>query len=229
MIRNLPGDHRLNHAERAIETFKNHFIAILYGTDSGKQDVMTLNMCPPSQINPKLSAYQQVWGNFDFNKTPLAPPGCKVVVHEIAMVRGAWACHGIVGYYVGPAMKHYRNYNSYIPETRGFRTTNTLEFFPKKVKMPTTSTIDRLARATEDLLEILQQPHPATPFLQQGTIVNDAMKQLAKIFSPPNRNETAMAAPSPRVLETYISAPRVDANNNNNNNSSRSIAKQSKD
>jgi hypothetical protein len=30
-----PGDHRLNHAERAIQTFKNHFIAILYGTDSG--------------------------------------------------------------------------------------------------------------------------------------------------------------------------------------------------
>jgi hypothetical protein len=29
-----PGDHRLNHAERAIQTFKNHFISILYGTDS---------------------------------------------------------------------------------------------------------------------------------------------------------------------------------------------------
>jgi hypothetical protein len=41
--------------------------------------------------------------------------------------------------------------------------------------MPTTSTTDRLERATEDLVEILQQTHPATPFLQQGTIVNDAM------------------------------------------------------
>jgi hypothetical protein len=29
-----PGDHRLNQAERAIQTFKNHFISILYGTDS---------------------------------------------------------------------------------------------------------------------------------------------------------------------------------------------------
>ncbi|OEU07083.1 hypothetical protein FRACYDRAFT_198400 [Fragilariopsis cylindrus CCMP1102] len=69
-----PGDHRLNHAERAIQTFKNHFIAVLYGCDSTfpakqwdriiKQAVMTLNMCRPSRINPKLSAYQQVWGNF---------------------------------------------------------------------------------------------------------------------------------------------------------------------
>jgi hypothetical protein len=29
-----PGDHQLNHAERAIQTFKNHYISILYGTDS---------------------------------------------------------------------------------------------------------------------------------------------------------------------------------------------------
>jgi hypothetical protein len=158
-------------------------------------------------------------GNFDFNKTPLAPPGCKVVVHERAMERGAWACHGIVGYYIEPAMHHYRNYTSYIPETRGIRTTNTLEFFPDKVDMPTTSTADRLARATEDLVEILQQPHPATPFMQQGTVINDAMKQLSKIFSPPTQVETAMAVPTPRVLEPAAAAPRVGENNNNNNNS----------
>jgi hypothetical protein len=94
-------------------------------------------MCRPSRINPQLFAYQQVWGNFDFNKTPFAPPGCKVVVHERAMERGAWACHGVVGYYIGPATNHNRNHNSYIPETRGIQTTNTLEFFPEKVDMPT--------------------------------------------------------------------------------------------
>ena len=208
-----PGDHRLNHAERAIQTFKNHFISVLYGADSSfpakqwdrllKQAVMTLNMCRPSRINPKLSAYQQVWGNFDFNKTPLAPPGCKVVVHERAMERGAWACHGIVGYYIGPALKHYRNYKSYIPETKGVRTTNTLEFFPEKVDMPTTSTTDRLARATEDLVAILQAEHPATPYLQQGTAVNDAMEQLTKIFSPPNREITGTPATTQRVLIRY--------------------------
>jgi hypothetical protein len=225
-----PGDHQLNHAGRAIQTFKNHFIAILYRADSSfsakqwhriiKQAVMALNMCRPSRINPKLSAYQQVWGNFDFNKTPLAPLGCKVVVHERAMERGAWACHGIVGYYIGPAMKHYRNYNSYIPETRGIQTTNTIEFSPEKVEVPTTSTTDRLARVTEDLFAIRQQHHPATPFLQQGTIVNDAIKQSTKIFSPQNREITENPATTPRVLETAAAAPRVDENNNNNNNNS---------
>ena len=57
--------------------------------------------------------------------------------------------------------------------------------------MPTTATTDQLARAMEDLVEILQAPQPATLFLQQGTVINDAMEQLTKIFTPPNRNETA--------------------------------------
>jgi hypothetical protein len=48
-----------------------------------------------------------------------------------------------------------------------------------------------LAGATEDLFVILQATHLATPFLQQGTVINDAMEQLTKIFTPPNRNETA--------------------------------------
>ena len=89
---------------------------------------------------------------------------------------------------------------------------------PDKVDMPTTSTADRLARATENLVDILHQPHPATPFLQQGTVVNDAMEQLSKIFSPPNRVETAMAVPTPRVLEPAVTAPRVSENSNNNHN-----------
>ena len=29
-----------------------------------------------------------------------APPGCKNVVSEGPMERGAWACHGVVGYYI---------------------------------------------------------------------------------------------------------------------------------
>jgi hypothetical protein len=210
-----PGDHRLNHAERAIQTFKNHFISILYGTDSSfpanqwcrliRQAVMTLDMCRASRINPKLSAYQQIWGNFDFNRTPMAPPGCKVIVHERALKRGAWASHGIAGFYIRPAMHHYRNYKAYITETRGIRTTNTIEFFPDKVDMPTTSSDDRLAAATEDLVAALKNPHPPIPFLDQGTVTNDAIKKLQSIYLSPRKDDTS----SPRVLNKAVSVPRV--------------------
>ena len=110
-------DHRTNPAERAVQTFKKHFISILYGADPTfpanqwdrliPQAVMTLNMLRPSRINPKISAYNQVWGNFDFSKTPLAPPGCKVIVHESPEARESFAPHGKIGYYIAPAMNHY--------------------------------------------------------------------------------------------------------------------------
>ena len=82
---------------------------------------MTLNILRPSQINPKLSAYNQVWGNFDFNKTPLAPPGCKVVVHESADKRDSFGYHGKEGFYYGWSPNHYRNVNCWIKETGGMR------------------------------------------------------------------------------------------------------------
>ena len=56
--------------------------------------------------------------------------------------------------------------------------------------MPKTSSEDRLARATEDLVEILQQSHPPTPFLDQGTKTNDEIQELQKIFKPRQKQTT---------------------------------------
>ena len=49
-------------------------------------------MLQPSRINPNLSAYMQIWGNFDFNKTPLTPIGCKAIIHIDQKIEE----HGIV-------------------------------------------------------------------------------------------------------------------------------------
>lgn len=83
--------HRRNAAERAIRTFKNHFIAGLCSVDKNfplhlwdkmlPQAELTLNLLRGSRINPKLSAHAQMNGHFDFNRTPLAPPGIRVLVH----------------------------------------------------------------------------------------------------------------------------------------------------
>jgi hypothetical protein len=107
-----PHIHRRNLAERAISTFKYHFIAGLASVDSNfplhlwwrliPQVTMTLNLLRQSRINPKLSAYAQLEGNFDYNKTPLAPLGIKVVIHEKCGARRTWAPHGVDGWYLGP-------------------------------------------------------------------------------------------------------------------------------
>ena len=214
-----PGDHRLNFAERAIQTFKNHFVSVLHGCDPQfpanqwdrlvPQAVMTLNMVRPSRINPRLSAYNQIHGIFNYEKTPLAPPGCKVIVHERPQERRTWADHGVAGFYIGPAMHHFRNYYSYIPTTRGVRVSNTVEFFPAHVDMPQTSSEDRLAQVTQDLITVLKNPHPPTPFLHQGDKTNDAIRTLQKIFQPPQQADDRKPVSPPRVQETPYLAPRV--------------------
>jgi hypothetical protein len=88
----LPNNHRQNLAESAIQTFKNHFKAVLAGVDNTfpmhlwdkllPQTTTTLNLLRQSNAIPMISTYQYVRGNFDYNKTPLAPMGCAVQMHK---------------------------------------------------------------------------------------------------------------------------------------------------
>ena len=135
-----PHIHQRNSAEHAIRTFKNHFIAGLATTDPNfplsnwcqllPQAELTLNLLCLSQLNPKLSAYAQLEGIFDLNKTHLAPPGTRVIIHEKPAQRRTWAPHGIDGWYVGPALDHYQCHRVWIPSTQSERIADTLQFFP---------------------------------------------------------------------------------------------------
>jgi len=40
-----------------------------------------LNHLRPSRINPILLSYAQMYSNFDFNRTPIAPPDLKVLAY----------------------------------------------------------------------------------------------------------------------------------------------------
>ena len=67
-----PGDHRQNLAERAIQTWKTHFISIRNGIDPSfpqncwdlllPLSVFTFNLLRGSRINLRISAYNQVKG-----------------------------------------------------------------------------------------------------------------------------------------------------------------------
>ena len=83
--------------------------------------------------------------------------------------------------------------------------------------MPETSSSDRLAAVVEDLINILQNPHPPTPFLQKGDPTNDAIKQLRIIFKVPdtvtvtdnnNRPNNSLVT-NPSVPRVQQSVPRV--------------------
>ena len=87
-----PHLHQTNSAERAIQTFKDHLIAGITSCDHAfplhlwyrplTKATLTLNLLRPSIINPKLSVEAQLNCALDSNRTPLAPPGTKVLIFE---------------------------------------------------------------------------------------------------------------------------------------------------
>ena len=112
-----PHNHRTLAAERAIQTYKDHLIAGLCSTDtkfplnewdrSIAQANLTLNLLRMSQVNNNLSAYAQLHGIYDYNKTPLAPPVTHAIIFEPRSIRGTWTPHGKDAWYIGPALQHY--------------------------------------------------------------------------------------------------------------------------
>jgi hypothetical protein len=144
------------------------------------QAELTLNLLRASRLNPKLSAYAHLEGNFDFNRTPLAPPGTKVVAHDKHHNK-TWALHGLSGWYLGPAINHYRCYTTWITDTRGIRVSDTVDFFPAHVPTPQTSSADKALDAARDLIHALGNPAPAAPFIEIGHQQTQALHQLDEI------------------------------------------------
>jgi hypothetical protein len=112
-----PHNHRVNAAERAIQTFKDAFIAVLATTDSGyplqlwdqlmPQIQDTLNLMQVSCIDPTKSAYKILNGPYDWNRYPLALLGCKAIVYKDGNSRGLWAPRHVDAWYLSPSKDHY--------------------------------------------------------------------------------------------------------------------------
>ena len=91
-------------AEKAIRTANDHLLAGLATCDPDfpilewdrilPQCEITLNHLRNSRINPKLSSWAYLNGVFDFNKTPMAPPGAKIVMHSKPDQRSSLAYYG---------------------------------------------------------------------------------------------------------------------------------------
>ena len=207
-----PHTHRRNLAERAIQTYKNHFKAGLASVDPNfplsewdrllDQANITLNLLRSARTNPQLSAYTYICGEFNFAATPLAPPGTKIVAHMKPDQRGTWELNGDVGWYVGPSMNHYRCVKCYFPRTRSVRDCDTVTFFPTVVPFPEVKLRDYLKQAATDIVTLLARPPSSTvPILTEGDPVRNALLTLATQL---NRIENI-----PDIPTTNKSAPKT--------------------
>lgn len=93
-------NHCVNAAERAIHSFKNHFISGLCSTDQdwplqlwdqmATQALIPLNLLCNSLIDPTKSAYHHFFcHSYNWNAHPLVPPGTKAIVYEAPLTRAS--------------------------------------------------------------------------------------------------------------------------------------------
>jgi hypothetical protein len=149
----------------------------------------------------------------------MAPPGTRIIAHETPGRRRTWAPHGQDGWYIGPALEHYRCYTFYITKTRSNRIVETVDFFPQKIILPFPSSHELATQAAADLTHALLHPQPEGPFCQVGDEQAIALKRLASIFvAAKPRNKNSPLAPqdeiennAPQRVQTTVSPPRVAA------------------
>ena len=97
------------------------------------QVIITLNLLRSSRRNPSFSEYAAMVKEFNFNSTPLAPLGTKLLIHVKPYKRQTFGSHAIDGWYIGPSIDQYRCYSCYVPETGGISNSDIVDFFPNKI------------------------------------------------------------------------------------------------
>jgi len=218
-----PGQHRRNQAERAIQTFKSHFISILAGVDDKfplslwyhllKPAELTLNILRQSRVTPNVSAFAHVHGNHNYMRKPFTPIGCTIQTHIKPNDRLSWDTRSEPGFNLGTSMEHHRCFRVYVTRTRATRISETVFFKHQYITNPTLTPEYRVVAAAQQLATALKGNIPA------GNETAEALTKVSKLFTKIAAAKQAAAAakeqqnrlranPAARIT-THL--PRVDA------------------
>jgi hypothetical protein len=206
-----PDTHQQNLAEQAIQTFKNHFKAIIQGLDETfpiklwdkllPQTILTLNLLCQSNAVPTMSAHQYVHGQFDYNAMPLAPLGCAVQMHEAPNKRGTWAENAIDSWYIQTSPEHYRCHIIYTKRTNSIRILDMVWFKHKYITQPTLTPADIIVKALNALTQMLKRKTNL-----EGLEEPESLKCLEEILT--NMPEPRVEHPRETTQDT--AKPRVE-------------------
>ena len=105
-------------------------------------------------------------------------------MHEKPSQRGSWAPHGVDGFYLGPALQHYRCYRGWVVKTQRERIVDTVAWHPQAIVMPGASEKELLNKALIDLRTTI---HGNTSQLPQSETqsLTALHQQLANLFPTP--------------------------------------------
>ena len=129
-------------------------------------------------------------GIFDYNRTPLEPPGRKVVIHVKDSQRKTWAPIGQIGWYIGPAKHHYRCFKVYSTATIQERISDTVHFLPHNSTIPALYHHEEIVQATQDLTSDIQKYSSSAPPEYPTKTLSD-IKLLQNLFSTKKEGQEA--------------------------------------
>ena len=154
--------HNANAAEPAVKTAKHHIISHIATMDAScptqlwsemiPQMQDTLNMLRTSRNNNSLTAYEEIKGSFNWNRTPMPTLGNKDVVYIIPDALNIFAPHCDEAYTVGRAAHHHQLLKFYVPAARGYRITDTYRLDPSHWALPVVSKQDKIVTTALYLL-----------------------------------------------------------------------------
>ena len=88
---------------------------------------------------------------------PLGPIGCHVLIHNNPYTRASWAFRARDGFYVVPALKHYRCFQVVDTATKYLLISDTVELCHEYLAHPTITHEDRLLHALHFLSSALKE------------------------------------------------------------------------
>jgi hypothetical protein len=206
-----PDMHHCNWAEWAIRTFKDHFLSILAGVDASfppylwdlllPQAELTLNLLRQSALNPWISVREFFHGPFDFNKTPLGPVGCRVLIHAKPVTRCSWDFPAKEGFYIGLALDSYRCFKLVKSDTKSQVISDMVEFHHAYHVIPTPTPADKIIHGLQVMSGALKDAPPPTTITQVEAIANlRDLFESWRLLGPQPTNQACIPSPRrPRV------------------------------
>ena len=176
----------------------------------------TLNLLRTSREDPSKSAYEDLQGVFNYNKTPMVVLGTKALAFVDPDKQAAWQSHRVDAFVVGRCPLHYCLLEFFNPKTRIYLEIGTYKLYPRHSTVPTINKVDRTLITASKMLEKLQAT--VTSNAQSKIMHNQALDKLTKILN----QEPQEAAPrqSPMVRQEATpqrvvpqQPPRVGATN----------------
>eukprot|EP00804_Cyclotella_cryptica_P004359 CCRYP_017999-RA/>CCRYP_017999-RA protein AED:0.23 eAED:0.24 QI:0/0/0/1/0/0/4/0/900 len=198
-----PADqHRRNAAERAIQTFKGHFISVLAGVSDDypinrldaliPQTVLTLNLLRQSNHTRITTAVLITIGCLWHQWVVLKPSR-----------RKTFGEHASDGWYLKTSDEHYRKHVVLVKATKAKRLTDTIFFKHKSITQPTVTKADAIVNAYRKLTEAINGIQ-----VSQDDAHMEALQRIQETLKPRNQ------MPIQKFGEL---SPRVERNQAKNN------------